>query len=139
MGLMKKRGIIKLKTRKLIFNYILKHPGLHFRELSRELKIAKSTLDYHLTFLKKLELIKVKSNGRYNRYYALNKVDRRDKELLNVLRQDIPLKLILRLMAPGPSDIYKNEKIFWKAIENPAAHIKLYSVRELLEFEKYMN
>ena len=55
---MKKDGIIKLKTRKLIYNYISNHPGLYFRELSRELKIPKSTLDYHLTFLKKLEQLK---------------------------------------------------------------------------------
>jgi len=139
MGLMKKRGIIKLKTRKSIYNYIVKHPGLHFRELSRELKIPKSTLDYHLTFLKKLELIKVKSNGRYNRYYAMNKVDRRDKELLNVLRQDVPLKLVIHLIVKGPGDIYKDEKTFWKAIDNPDNLTNLFSVKELVELEKYWN
>lgn len=139
MGLMKKRGIIKLKTRMLIYNYILKHPGLHFRELSRELKIPKSTLDYHLTFLKKLELIKIKSNGRYSRYYAMKQVDRRDKELINVLRQEVPLKLVIHLIVEGPGDIYKDEKTFWKALDNPATLTNLFSVKELVELEKYWN
>ncbi|MCK4364807.1 MAG: ArsR family transcriptional regulator [Thermoplasmatales archaeon] len=136
---MKKEGIIKLKTRKLIYNYILKHPGLHFRELSRELKIPKSTLDYHLSFLKKLELIKVKSNGRYNRYYAMKQVGRIDKEIINVLRQEVPLKLVIHLLVDGPGDIYKSKKTFWKAMDNPSARTKLFSVKDLVELEKYWN
>jgi predicted transcriptional regulator len=139
MGLMKKRGVIKLKTRMLIYNYILKHPGLHFRELSRELKIPKSTLDYHLNFLKKLELIKVKSNNRYKRYYAMKQVDRRDKELINILRQEVPLKIVIHLMVQGPGDIYKDEKTYWKALEYPADLTNLFSVKELVELEKYWN
>ena len=59
---MVKEEILKLESRKLIYNYILEHPGLHFRELSRELKIPKSTLEYHLSYLKKLELIKIAVN-----------------------------------------------------------------------------
>jgi DNA-binding transcriptional ArsR family regulator len=136
---MKKGGIKKLKTRMLIFNYIVKHPGLHFRELSRELKIPKSTLDYHLTFLKKSELIKVKSNNRFNRYYAMNKVDRRDKELINILRQEVPLKIVFHLLVEGPGDIYKDEKTFWKAVAHPPSHERLLSVKEIVELEKYWN
>ena len=136
---MKKDGIIKLKTRKMIYNYILDHPGLHFRELSRELKIPKSTLDYHLSILKKLELINVKSNGRYNRYYAMKQVGRIDKEILNVLRQEVPLKIVILLLNEGPGDIYKSDKIFWKAMNNPATHTKLFSVKELIGLTKYWN
>ena len=136
---MEKEGILKLKARKIIYNYILERPGLHFRELSRELKIPKSTLEYHLSYLKKLELIKAKSNGRYHRYYAMKQVGRIDKEILNVLRQEVPLKIVILLLVGGPGDIFKSPKIFWKAIDNPATYTRPFSVKELVEMSKYWN
>ena len=136
---MEKEGIIKLKARKIIYNYILEHPGLHFRELSRELKIPKTTLNYHLLYLNKLELIKAKSNGRYNRYYAMKQVGKRDKELINLFRQEIPLKIVLLLLVCGPGDIFKSPRIYWKAKSNPAAYTGIFSVKELEELTKYWN
>jgi DNA-binding transcriptional ArsR family regulator len=136
---METEGIIKLKTRKLIYNYILQNPGLHFRELSRELNIPKSTLEYHLSYLKKLEFIKAKSNGRYNRYYVTKKVGRKEKELINILRQEVPLKLVLHLLVGGPGDIYKSPKTWYKALDDPNTRTRASSIKELYGLTKYWN
>ena len=82
------------KKRLLIYNTILKYPGLHFRELSRKLNIPKSTLEYHLRLLIKQNLIISESEKKYTRYYGLNNVGEVDKKLLKILRQDMPFKII---------------------------------------------
>ena len=91
-------NILVLETRREIYNYILQYPGLHLREISRRLTIPFSTLMYHLRFLEKRELIKEKTEGRYNRYYITEKIGHREKEMLSILRKDTPRTIILYLL-----------------------------------------
>lgn len=91
-------NILELEIRREIYNYILQYPGLHLRELSRRLHIPFSTLSYHLRFLEKRELIKEKTEGRYNRYYITEKIGHREKEMIGILRKDTPRTIILYLL-----------------------------------------
>ena len=59
--LMRKEELLKLKIRRQIYQFILKYPGFHFSEISRKLKIPKTTLNYHLSYLEKYGFIVVKS------------------------------------------------------------------------------
>ena len=77
--IMIKNGILELETRRRIYNFILKNPGLHLREISRRSNIPKTTLIYHLNFLEKQGLIKTEANSRFTRYYTTNKVGKKDK------------------------------------------------------------
>ena len=52
-----KEKSLELKTRRIIFKHILKNPGLHERELARQLNIALSTIDYHLYYLRRAKRI----------------------------------------------------------------------------------
>jgi len=94
---MNKNEILNLENRRRIYNYILKNPGLHQRNLSKKLGIPFSTLYYHLRYLEKIDLIIEKKIGRYSRYYTKNTVGRCNKELLNIIRQNIPRNIILFL------------------------------------------
>jgi len=96
-----KERVLELKTRRIIYNYILKNPGLHERELSRQLETALSTLDYHLYYLKKRELIIAKSDGHYTQYYASGKIGSKDKNFLALLRQKVPRRIIIFLLIRG--------------------------------------
>ena len=93
----KERGL-ELKARRIIYNYILKNPGLHERELARHLDMALSTLDYHLYYLKKRELIFTKSDGHYTLYYISGKISTKDKEALALLRQNAPRRIVIYLL-----------------------------------------
>jgi predicted transcriptional regulator len=89
---------LELKTRRIIYNHILKNPGLHERELSRQLELALSTLDYHLYYLKKRELVATKSDGHYTLYYASDKVGSKEKKMMSLLRQKAPRKIVIFLL-----------------------------------------
>jgi predicted transcriptional regulator len=95
---MTEKVVIELEIRRKIYNYIVKYPGLHVRELSRALNIPLSTLDYHLYFLRRRNLIQDQSDGRYTRYYAVGTLGIGDKGALAMLRQTIPRKIIMFLL-----------------------------------------
>ena len=103
---MKEDEVLELKTRRKIYHSILKKPGLHKRELTRQLNIAYSTLDYHIFHLKKRNLIMTESDGRFVRYYATGKIGSEDKKIIAMLRQAVPRKIILYLIL-NPNTTHK--------------------------------
>ena len=90
-----KDNILEYETRKKIYDCINKHPGMHLSKISRVTGVPRSTLSYHLRFLNKKELITSKQKGRYKRFYVFENISAKDKEILELLRQDTPCKIIL--------------------------------------------
>ena len=93
-----KEKSLEIKIRRKIFNFISKHPGIHEREISRKLKIPLSTLDYHLIYLLKRELIVGKSDGHYKEYYVQGKLSVRDQQVFSVLRRKVTRRIILLIL-----------------------------------------
>ena len=96
-----KEKIMDIKTRREIYQYISKNPGLHTYELSKKLDMPRSTLRYHLKCLKKLNLIQLSAEKKDKRLYTSDQIGIRDKELLGLLRQKIPFRILMYLMFPG--------------------------------------
>lgn len=95
---MEKEEILELQIRRKIYAHILKHPGLHEREIARQLNIPLSTLDYHLFSLKKKELITDRMDDRFTRYYISGKIGSKDKHIIAILRQKVFRKIIIFLI-----------------------------------------
>ena len=118
-----------IKTRRDIYQYISKNPGLHTYDISQKMDIPRSTLRYHLRCLMKLNLIQLKSEKRDKRLYASNQIGLKDKELLGLLRQKIPFKILMYLMFPGycsKSELAKDLGVFPSTI-----HFHLKKLLEL--------
>ena len=94
---MEKGGIFDNIIRTTINEYIIKNPGLHMSALSRKLNIPKSTMNYHLRCLIDDGYITQKKYGKYLRYYVKNTVGEHEKKLINLIRQHIPLRILLLL------------------------------------------
>ena len=90
-----KETTLKPGTRKNIYDFILERPGLHIREISREIKIPFSTLIYHLRCLEKCGLISITSGKKYVRVYAAKNIGCLDKKMMNIMRQETPRNIIL--------------------------------------------
>ena len=99
---MSEEKALDLDIRRRIYECIVRSPGLHEREISRVLTIPLSTLDYHLFYLKKRNLIIGKSDGRYTRFYVAGEIGIKDKNVLSVLRQKVTRSIIMFLLLhPG--------------------------------------
>jgi len=89
------KEILKFEKRKKIFNYIENNPGLYAREISRNLDIPLTSLLYHLRFLKKLELIREKIDGKYIRFFIKYRIGLKEKKLIALLRNKNSSKILL--------------------------------------------
>ena len=117
-------AILDLDIRRKIFQLLSKNPGLYFREISRRLNIPKSTLDYHLNFLLKRELLTSKSEKNFIRFYVKDNVGKNDKELIAFLRNITSRYILLHFLSAAvttQADIAKELEISSQAVE---FHIK---------------
>ena len=89
-----KIDILDFKKRREIYDLLFKNPGLHLREISRKLDIPKTTANYHLRFLERKNLLRSEIKGKYTIYFAGNDIGSFEKNLLRVLRSDIPRRIL---------------------------------------------
>jgi DNA-binding transcriptional ArsR family regulator len=128
---------LKLKTRHELYNFISENPGLHLREIFRKENLSFGCLKYHLEYLAKLNLIVSRPDLKYRRYYVKESIGKKDVEILNLLRQEVPLRIIMMLLIPGPGHIYKDKETNKKALLKHSTFDKTYSKREMIELTKY--
>lgn len=102
---MKDEVALELETRRRIYNYILSNPGSHLREIQRSLDMPMGLLEYHLNYLQKREIITVKEERYYKRYFA-SKLSPAEKSIVSAIRQEKPRRIVLYLML-NPNSTHK--------------------------------
>lgn len=101
---------LELETRRRIYDVVRKFPGLHLREISRQLDLSVPLVDYHLNFLEKYELVAAINDEQYRRFYPKDRLgsdvktdalSADEKRIVALLRQRIPLQIVLFLLKKG--------------------------------------
>jgi len=107
----KKDKVLSFEKRKTIYNTILHNPGLHLRELNRLVDFSFGSLRYHINYLIKKDLIMSDKNKGFCRFYVSKKIGRKDKELLNLLRNEIIRKILVIMISSGEDTVFFKEDI----------------------------
>lgn len=95
---------LELETRRRIYQHLQSFPGAHMREIGRKLEIPMGTLEYHLHYLVKADLLTTRQDARYTRYFATGGLSRQEKDVLALLRQKVPRQVAAHLLLePGSS------------------------------------
>ncbi len=79
-------------------------PGIHFRGIVRELDTSTALVRYHIQHLIDDGEIRQVQVGGYTRYFPVEEyreLTDEEKEMLNVLRQEKPLEIVLELLELG--------------------------------------
>ena len=93
---------IEVENRKKIYELIEEFPGLHMREIKRRTDMSMNLVRYHLGQLKKYGVVEEVEEGEYKRYYPKQgerRVDFEDKRYLALLREEIPLSVVVYLLS----------------------------------------
>ena len=93
-----KDEILENENRRSIYNVIDASPGVHLRELQRNLNMPLTTLEYHLGYMVRKQIIFGEAEGHFKRYYA-KPLDKEDKKVLSTLRQRRMREIVLLVMA----------------------------------------
>jgi DNA-binding transcriptional ArsR family regulator len=86
--------LLNNSTRSQIFDFIKANPGVSFRGLCSSLGIAVGSAQFHLGVLKKAGLISFFRDGKYKRFFEVNKFTWEKKELISLLKHDTVRKIV---------------------------------------------
>ena len=90
--------VLELGTRKQIYDFIQKNPGVNLSVISTTLHMSTQLIDYHLVYMERHGLISIAKEGGYKRCYIYGKTGVKDQRHLALLRQEIPLRIVLFLL-----------------------------------------
>ena len=93
-----KEEALELDARRHIYEHILATPGTHLRGVHRAVRLPFGQVLYHLNYLEKLELVVVKKDGKFSRYFVKNLIGRREKDVISVLRHEVPRTISVLLL-----------------------------------------
>lgn len=104
-----------VQSQQKIYELIQKNPGLHLSKISELMNMRLSLAQYHLLNLEHDNLIISVTEGGYKRYYVKDStIGTEEKKLLALLRQEIPLKIVLFLLK---KKLLQNIKKLWNILE----------------------
>ena len=96
---MKKEGeILKLATRRRVYNTVQRCAGCHFRELQRRCKLPHGVVKYHLDYLSRHKIIRQEKLGNNVRYFPRN-LPSQEERLLGLLRSPTSRQIIIFMCA----------------------------------------
>lgn len=95
-----KEEILENENRRKIYESIESSPGIHLRELQRNLDMPLTTLEYHLSYMVRKKIIYSESDTYYKRYYA-RPIEEEDKKVLSALRQKRLREIVLLIISHG--------------------------------------
>jgi predicted transcriptional regulator len=90
-----------------LISYINNNPGQHYNNILRALKLAPGTLQYHLNRMEREGKVIVVRDKFYSRYFPESMKHPIDRNIMVVLRQKIPRKLLLILLDNGERTGYE--------------------------------
>lgn len=98
MGPPTKQDVLDLGVRRRIVAAITESPGLHLRALAERLGMGVSTLEYHTYHLLRHGHLTSRDDGGYKAFYPGKGLDRRDKDILYLVRHEAPRRICTHLL-----------------------------------------
>lgn len=94
-------------VRQRVYDVVRRFPGIHVREIERQLGESAQLVAYHLDRLGEAGFVESREHGGYTRYFPTSKgrsgrVREADREQLGLLREEAPLHIVLLLLDEGP-------------------------------------
>jgi predicted transcriptional regulator len=138
-GLMnaKKNNILKLKNRRDIYTLVLNNPGVYVMEISKILDIPKSTVNYHLRFLERKNLLRSEKKGKFTIYFVANNLGKLEKFFLKYLRNNISCRILFLTILFDEIYIEEISRAHDRPINTVIYHLKNLEKDGLLEVKKY--
>ncbi len=114
---------LELESRRRIYNFVRKNPGVYMREIQRALEMGTGVLQYQLDYLVKKGLLSVYVDGRRKRYYCTESVSAPDKNILAMLRQKVPRRIMMVCISKNGADFHSIAEFVGSSKSNISFHL----------------
>lgn len=127
-----------VQSQQKIYELIQKNPGLHLSKISELMNMRLSLAQYHLLNLEHDNLIISVTEGGYKRYYVKDStIGTEEKKLLALLRQEIPLKIVLFLLKKTTAKHKEIMEHLGISPSNLSYHLNRLVKYEIIEVKSY--
>ncbi|MHB8634428.1 MAG: ArsR family transcriptional regulator [Thermoplasmatota archaeon] len=93
------RDLLDLEIRRRLLGLVRAYPGIHLREIARQLETSIALVQYHATLLAGNGLVREERGEHHVRLYGVAAdADSRDHELVGLFRSRWPLRITLFLL-----------------------------------------
>jgi predicted transcriptional regulator len=92
-----KDAVLANLRRKKIYNFVRRNPGLHLRELQRRLMIPLSSLEHHINYMIRHNILYKEKDGRYVRYFA-GQSTKEERKLISAIRHEKLREIVLIIL-----------------------------------------
>lgn len=94
-------------VRAAVYDAVRQYPGIHLREIERQVGEAAQLVSYHLRKLAEEGFVEVREADHFSRYYPTSKgksasVLPQDQTIVGLLREERVLHIVLLLLDEGP-------------------------------------
>lgn len=94
--------VLSLESRRRIHDFVRSNPGTHLREIARALRLPLGTALYHLGYLEQNDLVVVRRDGRYKRFFVKHMLGRVEKDYVSAFHHDVPRRIAVVLLERSP-------------------------------------
>lgn len=116
--------VLDLEARRRIVEFVRLNPGLHLRALAEAMEIPVSTLEYHCYHLQKHGHLGVREAGGYKAFYPAEGLDRRDKDILYLVRHQAPRNICTHLLLNPGSTPGETKEVVGLSAPTLSFHLK---------------
>jgi len=85
-------------TQRRILDYISSHPGVHLRQICRDLGLAMGDVQYHIQRLERDNRVSSIRRGLYRFFYPSTLFGEKQRDVLGLLTLDTPRELLLHII-----------------------------------------
>ncbi|MCB9362064.1 winged helix-turn-helix transcriptional regulator [Candidatus Woesearchaeota archaeon] len=127
--------ILDLEQRRRIYDIVQKLPGLHFREIQRQVQLATGSVTHHLHYLARAGLIEEQKDQSNLRYFP-KEFSKSSTELMSLLRQRSIRRILVCIIDKEP---VSHEQITQFVAISPSTitfHLKRLEQQNIIESKK---
>jgi predicted transcriptional regulator len=127
-----------IRLRRRLVRLIEAYPGLHLRELARQADVSEALAGYHLDHLVAEGVVEAQTEGVYRRFFPRSAPapDEKDRELMGLLRQRVPLQIALVLLERGTATHHEITTEVDLAKSTISYHVKRLQEGGLIEHDE---
>lgn len=72
------------KNRNIIYDFVLKNPGVHFNKIVKDLEMGNFVVEWHLKMLMQFNFIKKEKIGNYDAYFKIG-IKEENREIIHII------------------------------------------------------
>jgi len=131
----REKKVLEVDDRRRLYGIVKNYPGIHFREVERKSRLSTGSVQYHLNFLVKQNLIKLEKENNSARYFPKDFLPE-NKKIMAYLRSKSTKNIILFILTNNDCNHEQIVRFVNLSPSTVSWHLKKLEESDIIRFIK---